>query len=348
MSDEQDRTSESGKCDVAFLRPGDRLDEWDAFVSESPQGCIFCKSWWLDAVCPNGFEILTLRKGGKIVAGMPLTKFRRGIWVGITMPGLTQTLGVLLAPQQAGGCYARLSKEMEALRALVAAIPKADFFSVAMHHTLTNWLPFYWAGYSQTTRYTYVLDDLSDPEAAFSGMAPSTRNKIRKAEKSGIRVEETEDVEAFLELNKKTFARQGMELPYTEAEVRRLDAACADRGARRIFCATDGLGRTHSALYVVYDEKCMYNLMQGGDPELRSSGANPLAMWRSIQLAHELGVPYDFEGSMLANVEGFFRSFGAAQKPYFEVSRFSSIGARAAAGLRSLATRARRRLGLRR
>jgi len=335
MSDTSGTQSKKvGKFEAALLRPGDDFTEWDAFVDVSPQGCIFCRSWWLEAVCGEGFRILTLRKGGRIAGGMPLADSRKGPWAGLSMPALTQTLGPLLTPQAAGGPYSRLSSEMAVLRALVRAIPKADFVFACMHHSVTNWLPFYWAGFAQTTRYTYVLEDLSELDTVFTNIAPSTRNKIRKAEKGGIRVEETDDVDAFLALNKKTFARQGKTLPYSEDLVRRLDAACVANGARRIFLAADEAGTPHSAVYVVYDANCMYNLMQGGDPALRSSGANPLAMWRSIELAHELGVQYDFEGSMLESVEGFFRSFGAVQKPYFEVSRFPSRSARLAAAVR--------------
>ena len=61
--------------------------------------------------------------------------------------------------------------------------------------------------------------------------------------------------------------------------------------------------------------------MQGGNTELRDSGANPLAMWHSIQFARAVTSKYDFEGSMLNNVEPFFRSFGAIQTPYFSITR---------------------------
>ena len=336
--------AKKARLTTELLGPDDPLEVWDRFVDRSPQGCIFCRSWWLAAVCGSDFQILVVRQGDEIVAGMPLPRTRKLIWRGITMPPLTQTLGVLLAPQDGAKYVSRLSDEMAVLRALVDAIPAVDVFRVNTHHTMTNWLPFHWAGYSQTTRYTYVLDDLSDLEAVSQGMAPRARNTIRKAEKAGIRVDEIDDVELLLALVRKTFARQDESLPYTEDDVRRLDAACAAHGARTIFVARDDSGQTHAALYAAHDGKCMYDLMQGCDPELRSSGANPLATWRSIERAHELELSYDFEGSMLESVESFFRSFGAVQKPYFEISRVRSVTAQAVLGLRQVARCARHRL----
>jgi len=321
--------------------------EWDRFVDDSPQGTIFCRSWWLEAVCPKEFEILILRKAGRIVAGMPLVRRRRLAYEAIGMPPLTQTLGLLLEPSSAQKYEGRLSAEMDLLRETVRVIPSVAHFTVNFHHTLTNWLPFYWAGYSQTTRYTYVIEDTSNLDQIRAGMANRCRNALGKAEKEGIRVTPSDDIELFLDMNRKTFARQGMRLPYSETLVVRLDAACAAHHSRSIFVARDSLGRVHAAFYVVYDGKCMYGLMSGGDPVLRASGAKVLATWRAIEVAHELGIPYDFEGSMIENVERFVRSFGARQVPYFQIVK-DSRGAvvRCLLGLRSGARRVACTLGL--
>lgn len=311
----------SSKYDVAYLTGPDGLAEWDRFVDESPQGCIFCRSWWLEAVCPKGFEILILRKAGRIVAGMPMVRSRKWGCDTIHMPPLTQTLGVLLAPPSSQKYEKRLSTEMATLRELVRAIPPVSLFTMRFHHTFTNWLPFYWGGFSQTTRYTYVITELSDLDTLFNNMSKNTRKMIRKAENRGIVVEENADLGMFLELNRQTFARQGKAVPYSDRCVRKLDEACARHKARTILLTKDASGRAHVAVYVVHDQKCMYALMSGSDPELRSGGAHALAKWASLQLAHRLGIPFDFEGSMMENVECFNRRFGARQVPYFQITK---------------------------
>ncbi len=327
------------ECHV--LRPGDSLGEWDRFVDLSPQGCIFCRPWWLDALCAGQFEILTVQKGGRIVAGMPLPRGKKLIWSTITMPPLTQTLGVLLEPEGEGKYVTHLSGQMAVLRALVAALPKVDFFRVNLHHSLTNWLPFHWAGYAQTTRYTYVIEDLSDLDAVRESAAPQLRTKLRKAEKAGIRIEQTDDIHLLLELNAKSFAHLGTQRPYGEDDVRRLESACAQHNARTILVARDDAGRPHAVVCLVHDQKCMYNLVGGSDPELRASAATQLMLWRALELAHEMDVGFDFCGSMVEGVESFNRAFGGELKPYFEISRCTSWTARVATGLRGLAARAR-------
>jgi hypothetical protein len=294
--------------------------EWDALVEESPQGSIFARSWWLDAVCPDGYQLLRVRRGGRIVAGMALANpERQGGALVIRMPRLTQTLGPLLAPTTGCKYETNLSHEMDWLRELVALIPPADGLAFHCHYRFTNWLPFDWAGFQQTTRYTYLLDDLHDLAAIYNGMSAKTRNIIRKSQKAGIVVEECDNIETFLPLLRLTFARQDMQLPYSEDFVRRIDAACAARDARKMFAARDREGRIHAILYHVYDHKSMYYLMQGSDPALRSSGAALLVQWHAIQYAPTVTAVYDFEGSMVETIERVFRSFGAVQRPFYTI-----------------------------
>jgi lipid II:glycine glycyltransferase (peptidoglycan interpeptide bridge formation enzyme) len=181
-------------------------------------------------------------------------------------------------------------------------------------------LPFYWRHFSQTTRYTYVLEDLTDLETVWRNMNSDIRCDIRKAQKV-VRVVDDPGLERFLDINELTFRRQGLRLPYSRVLVRRLDAACAARAARRIFFALDKENRVHAAVYLVWTRSWAYYLMSGGDPSLRHSGANSLLVWEAIRFAATVSRGFDFEGSMIEPVERVFRRFGGSQKPYFTVSR---------------------------
>ena len=207
---------------------------------------------------------------------------------------------------------------------LIHRLPPHDFFYQRFHHSISNWLPFYWNGFSQTTRYTYVIEDLSDPDAIWAAMKPNIRNKIRKAEKSGIEVAETDDMNTFLNLCELTFRRQGLTLPFSRNFAHAINKACVKRNARKVYITYDKQGRPQTGLFCVFDDNAMYNLMQGGDPALRGSGANALAMWESIKFAAGVTRVYDFEGSMIEPIEEFFNSFGGTQKPYFEISKTNS------------------------
>ena len=284
---------------------------------------LFEQPWWLDAVAPGQWNEIVIKRNNEVFLRFPYVMEKNNGFVSITMPVATQTLGPWLKPMS-GKHSSQLSLQKELLTELIQLLPPHDSFYQRFHYSTTNWLPFHWKGFTQTTRYSYVIDDLSNLDRTWNEMQPNIRNKIRKAEKAGIRAVDSEDIETFLDLNEMTFKRQGMSLPYTKDFVRRLNEACIRKNARKIYITYGPDGRPQSGLFCVYDENTMYNLMQGGDPALRNSGANALAMWESIKFASTITRVYDFEGSMIEPIEEFFRSFGTVQKPYFAISKTNS------------------------
>ena len=286
---------------------------------------IFSRDWWLDALCgEDNWDVCLGVKSDEIMASMPYYKKQKyGLKV-ISQPKLTQTLGPWLRPSSAK--YAKqLAQHKKLLNELIDQLPSFDYFSQNWHHSNTNWLPFYWRGFQQTTRYTYIIQNLSDQNRLWSGLMAKIRTDIRKAEgRFGLEVRDDLGLDAFLELNRKTFARQGQKIPYTDELAGRLDEACGQRNCRKFFIAVDSEGRRHAGAYIVWDENSAYYLMGGGDPELRNSGATSLCMWYAIKHAATVTRCFDFEGSMIEPVERFFRAFGAVQVPYFNITKTNS------------------------
>jgi len=138
-------------------------------MTDLPTNSIFQEAWWLNAVAPERWGKVEIRANNETKAWMPIsdTTGRFGI-KGLGMPPLTQTLGPWLAPSQAK--YAnRLAEEKDLIFALVEQLPRYDFFVQNLHYSITNWLPFCWKGFSDTTRYTYVIENLNDIDAVWSG-----------------------------------------------------------------------------------------------------------------------------------------------------------------------------------
>jgi lipid II:glycine glycyltransferase (peptidoglycan interpeptide bridge formation enzyme) len=286
---------------------------------------IFSKPWWLDAVCgKDNWNVVVVEKGGQIIASMPYYMVkRRGMRI-ITMPKLTQTMGPWLRPSNAK--YAnQLAEQKDLMTGLIEKLPAYDYFLQNFYYSITNWLPFYWQGFNQTTRYTYVLEEISNTQKIWDGMLPKIRTDIKKAQnRFGLQVSTDSGIDAFLTMNEQTFTRQEMKIPYSKDFVKKLDNACEEHNARRIFFAKDMDGRIHAAVYIVWDENSAYYLMGGSDPDLRNSGANSLCMWEAIKFASTVTKAFDFEGSMNEPVERFFRAFGAKQMPYFQISKINS------------------------
>lgn len=299
-----------------------KKQKYRTLCKQEPSIPIFSQAWWLDSVAGDNWDVVIIEKGGIIQASLPYVLRKRFGLTVISQPALTQSLGPWLRPSSAK--YAKqLSQEKDLLQALFAQLPPYAYYNQNWHCSRKNWLPLYWQGYEQTTRYTYRIETLQDMNAVWADTQANIRTDIRKAEKQVV-IRSDLPLERFIELNKKVFERQRMALPYTEALLRSIDSAAGTQNARQIFIAEDEQSRLHAGVYIIWDKDCAYYLMGGGDPDLRSSGATSLCMWHAIQFAATKVKTFDFEGSMLEPVERFFRAFGAKQTPYFSITKNNS------------------------
>jgi hypothetical protein len=241
------------------------------------------------------------------------------------MPVLTQNLGVWLNYPDNLNYTKKISFENRIMKEVLKALPKSDMVNINLHYSLTNWLPFYWAGFRQTTRYTYIVEGLEDLDNVYERFDPAVKNKIRKAENL-VETVFTDDINRFYEINRKTFLRQKINIPYSLELLQKHDSMLKERNARKIFFAKDKDGNIHSALYLTWDRMSSYIHMAGEDPDLRSSGAGIKLIWDAIKYTCEtLHLnKLDFEGSMIEGVEQVRRKFGGIQYPYFSLIKFNN------------------------
>ena len=299
-------------------------EKYIEFCSQEKEMPIFSQNWWLDIVCENAeWDVVIVEKGGRIVASMPYFRGKKSIFKSIYMPSLTQTLGPYVK-YPAGQKYSkRLSFEKKVFSEIIKKLPTFDYFRQNFNVSITNWLPFYWEGFEQTTRYTYLIEKGSDLETIYSRFESNIRTDIKKSEKI-VKVESSDDIEKFYRINSMSFERQNIKTPYSFDFVKKLDACCKTRECRKMFFAIDADNNIHASIYIIWDDTKVYYIMGGGDPKYRNSGATSLLIWEAIRYACQTNKVFDFEGSMMTSVEKFVRAFGAVQKPYFSISKTNS------------------------
>jgi len=283
---------------------------------------IFLKDWWLDAVSDEQWDVALLEEGGTIKAAMPYRTVRKMGFKLLNMPTLTSGWGPWIKYPADQKYASRLSYEHQTITQLISQLPSFDYFNQRFRYTITNGLPYYWKGFSLTTRYTYVIRDLQQLDKVWNTMSSSARSQIRKAEKT-VRVIITEDVTDLYRLSVSLFKRQKEKIPYTLEFLKKLDVACKEHQSGRIFLAVDENNRVQASLYLVWDKQSAYYLGGGTDPEA-VGGTFSLLMWKAIEYAATVTCEFNFEGSMLESVERFFRSFGPEQIPYLQVQKVNS------------------------
>ncbi|MEY8200576.1 MAG: GNAT family N-acetyltransferase [Colwellia sp.] len=284
---------------------------------------IFSQPWWLDATCGNRWDVCLVEGANGMLASMPYVIKSHYGFVELSQSPLTQKLGPWLKPSSAKRGKV-LGQQKKLLSKLISQLPKYDYFNQKWDCSYTNWLPFYWLGFSQTTRITYQLSNLGDLNAVWEGLQSNIKGDVRKALKHNVKLKENPTIEEFIELNKKVFARQQKSLPYSEELVRIIDRACLQHQRGKLFVVADDKGHNHAAVYLIWDENSAYYLMGGGDADLRNSGATSLCLWEAIKFASTVTKKFDFEGSMIEPVEKFFKAFGAEQVLYHAISKSNS------------------------
>ena len=319
---------------------GDRSDNRDAGAHAARAcagGLIFAEPWWLDAVAPGRWEEVTATPASGGSGRFPFVRSTLfGRFTSVGAPPLTPRLGPQLVIESPVGSAKHYSDKKAVLTELIASLPRHDHFAQNCSAAFDYWLPFHWAGYEQTTFYSYVLDDIADPDALWQGLAKSHRRRVKKG-RADLTIRDDLGPEVLLVLLEATFDRQGLRSGVDLSTLARAHEAASARGAGRILVAVDERQRPIAGGFFVSDATTTYYLLGG-----RADGAPdgmPLVLWEAIGRAAELGTRFDFEGSMIEGIEEFFRRFGARPEPYSSLTKVGPAVAAALAARRSIASR---------
>ncbi len=285
---------------------------------------IFFQDWWLDAVCgKDGWYGYVLCSGNFTKAIWPVCiqkrKFGR---THIVMPQFTPFLGPIIFYPENQKYSTKLSYEKEVINELIKKIGKFDHFHQVFSPVFSNWLPFFWNGFKQTTYYTYRLNYIQNHKTVFDNFQNNIKREIRKAQRTGLTVNETNDFDVFFECVEMTYKRQAKKIVFKDT-LQRIWSECKKRNCGKMLVAKDKNQQIHSSIFIVWDHQTAYYLIGGSDPKLRNSGAMSLLMFESIKFASSKVNCFDFEGSMIEPIERFFRGFGAEQTQLFSLTKIS-------------------------
>lgn len=285
---------------------------------------IYSKPWWLDAVVGSENWDVWIHSGSDGVpdAAMPYYLERRKYGLYITKAPLTQCNGIIFSHPKGASNITRAKFEERVINEADEFISSLGLavYEQQYHWTFSNWLPFRWLGYSAEPRYTYVIEDTSSVDVMWAAMDRKCRKLIRRGQRngtldSGIRLEE------FWSEHAKVFAKQGLQVPFSREMFEGLYQECERRGCGQLLCMRSSDGRVASVVFEVWDERSMYSLVGGSVPELQSLDTYHALRWEAMKLAHDKGLMFDFEGSVIKRISRSVREYGGSPKLYFRIRK---------------------------
>ena len=154
---------------------------------------------------------------------------------------------------------------------------------------------------------------------------PEDLDAIRKAQEACIVIDFEMSADELYDLQCTQLDERGSKDVLSRELVRSVANESRNRGQGFIARAKDPEGHTHAAVFVVWDKHSAWELISAIHPDFRASGASTLVVWEAMQKAAEQTKAWDFEGSMIENVESSFRQFGGVPVPYYELFKKAKL-----------------------
>lgn len=284
---------------------------------------IYSQTWWLDTICgENNWDVWLYEKGEEILAAMPYFLQKRGEYNYITKAPLTQNNGIIFKHNDNRKLCKEAEFEEKVIYSACEFIKKLniDVYEQQYMYTFKNWLPFFWNQYSAITRYTYVIENTLDLDEVWNNISSNYRNKIRKGSRNCF-IEKNIDKKWFYEEHEKIFLKQNLKCPFSKELWFRLYDECKKRNSGMTLIAKDENDCIQSLLFLVWDDKAVYQILGGNIPEYQKKDTYSFLIWNGIQIASDMGKVYDFEGSVIPRISRSFREFGGEPKPYFRIRK---------------------------
>lgn len=278
---------------------------------------VFEQPWWMEAVAPGKWKEVFVKDGEEIIARWVFCQNNNAIY----MPRLTQTAGPWIK-KNSSIFKEQAEQEKKCIYELLDQMPRKTSICLALDPSLEYFLPFVWRGFHVIPRVSYQIQDLTDLEQVYKGFSKNIRRDIKVAEKK-LHISDEPSVEILMEIMKKTFAEQKRKYPVPKELIERVLTYSIRYKSGKMLTALDEENHVHAAAVFVYDKNTCYYLIGGKDSSYKTSNAPTLLIWEGIKMASKVSEKFDFEGSMIEGIEGFFKRFGGIPVVYYEISRLS-------------------------
>ena len=284
----------------------------DFSFSTSAQGSLFGSIWKDVFNSDERLKVLVVSEdGGQLVSACLVWDTQRKFFRSLITPPLMPNTGwTWLAYYEKSST--RISKEKEILAAVVSYLNSSvwDFWKLDFPHEFKDFQAAIWKGIQPKQKYTYRLNLNSDWR---EDVDSKLKNILKKKDSFNFEVR-----------------------PFSQEEFDNFSSTLFSKGVRHVELFKKVSTALHENIYIVVGDEGKYKalclLMNGVAYYIAATNAKENNSLSACGLAHCIVVAeekgaeiFDFEGSMIPEVERFFRGFGGELTPYFSLEKGKGI-----------------------
>lgn len=312
---------------------------WDEFVKNSPQGSIFCRTAFLEALDVH-YDLWFAEENGRLLAGaivlledkQPLqAPYPYTMYQGILFSG--HSLGIPL--------HRRAKWGLDVTDSLIAGLAEQyDLLSFCLHYNHNDLRAIQWFNYHEahlgqfkiTLQYTGLinLQAFNNFDEYLLTIRQTRRNVYRQCITNGLTVEISQDIDLLNRLHQLTFERQSVSLDdKLNSLVWSIATAAIHHDFGELLICRNKNGEAASATLFIYDDKCGYYLFGANDPAHHKTNSGTYLLLENIRRCQARGLKWvDVVGINSPQRGDFKTSFNAVPVPYFIVNwqRPSNLG----------------------
>lgn len=272
----------------------------------------------MDAVCVKGdWDVVIARRDDGVVEGVLVYHKRRyrGFEL-LIMPPMTAYNGIYIFYPNNQKAVKKERYTYRVTEKLMSGLPSHSLYFQQYHPDFHNWLGLYWNGYKQMTRYTYRIDKSQSEEEMYAKIKYTTRKDIESA-KAIVSIEEI-DFETYREAAVASFSRRGRSVPGNLQVLRNLhDTFSPERKVKILGARHNESGALSSGVILAMDLMATYWISGFVDIQENHKTTQSLLLWHAI--TNGTGITFDFEGSIIKEIESYTRSFGGELTPHSRI-----------------------------
>jgi len=227
----------------------------------------------------------------------------------------------LFADNPAQSVSSSISYEKDLLTQLAGTISSVphSMITISLPFYYKDLQPFIWKEFKVVPGYTYRLKLDASEENLLANLSSNKRRALKKMEEENLRTELTTDYKLVESLVLKTFSRKNKK---TEEDLLNKIFFEFANEQNSFAYITYRNNEPVSTAFCIHDSKTAYYMLGGYDQENTHYAAGVSSMWNCILEAKRRKLEvFDFEGSMIPEVEQYFRDFGGEIIPYYTINK---------------------------